>query len=224
MIANYFSGMSIFLSDASLARSYSVPIKQLLVAAIHAKPALPKLPGEVWSADRVLAYFLRSPPNAYLTKLQLAGKCVVLLMLASGRRKADLMGLDVRSQFMKKTDNVFYFTMNKMSKGNSPFTPQNNFMQYIEFHKFPAAPQICSYTMIEDYLEIIRHPNGFKPSHAHFFVTTTDCQKPAHSETVRRWAIDTLKLAGVTCNPHSIRSAHASMAVVHNEPIDSIME
>ena len=224
MTANYFSRMRKFLSDASLAKSYSVPIKQLLVAAIHAKPILLKLKGEVWNADRVLAYFLRSPPNTYLTKLQLAGKCVVLLMLASGRRKADLMGLDVRSQFMKKTDNVFYFTMNKMSKGNSPFTPQNNFMQYIEFHKFAAAPQICPYTMIEDYLEIIRHNNVVRPSHSHFFVATTDCQKLAHSDTVRRWAIDTLKLARVTCNPHSIRSAHASMAVVHNEPIDSIME
>ena len=223
MIANYFSGMRKFLSDTSLAKSYSVPIKQLLVTAIHAKPALPKLP-EVWNADRVLAYFLRSPPIAYLTKLQLAGKCVVLLMLASGRRKGDLMGLDVRPQFMKNTNNVFYFTMSKMSKGNFPFTPQNNFMQYLEFHKFPAAPQICPYTIIDDYLEIIRHPNRCKPSHTRFFVTTTDPQKPAHSETVCRWAVDTLKLAGITCSPHSIRSAHASMAVVHNEPIDSIME
>ena len=223
IIANYFSGMRKFLSDTALAKSYNVPIKQLLVTAIHAKPALPKLPGEVWNADRVLAYFLRSPPNAYLTKLQLAGKCVVLLMLASGRRKGDLMGLDVRSQFMKKTDNVFYFTLSKLSKGNSPFIPQNKFMQYLEFHKFPATSQICPYTIIEDYLEIIRHPNG-KPSHTHFFVTTTDPRKPAHSETVRRWAVDTLKLAGITCTPHSIRSAHASMAVVHHEPIDSIME
>ena len=224
MIANYFSGMRKFLSDNALAKSYSIPIKQLLVAAIHAKPALPKLPGEVWNADKVLAYFLRSPPNCYLTKLQLAGKCIVLLMLASGRRKADLMALDVRPQFMQKTDNVFFFTMNKLSKGNSPFTPQNNFMQYIEFHKFKAAPQICPYTMIEDYFQMIRNNRKIKPTHSRFFVTTTDCQKPAHGETVRRWAIDTLKLAGINCTPHSIRSAHASMAVTHNENIDSIME
>ena len=224
MIANYFSRMRKFLSDTALAKSYSIPIKQLLVAAIHAKPALPKLPGEVWNADKVLVYFLRSPPNCYLTKLQLAGKCIVLLMLASGRRKVDLMALDVQPQFIQKTDNVFFFTMSKLSKGNSPFTPQNNFMQYIEFHKFNAAPQICPYTVIEDFFQIIRNNQAIKPTYSQFFVTTTDCQKPAHAETVRRWAIDTLKLAGINCTPHSIRSAHASMAVAHNENIDSIME
>ena len=83
---------------------------------------------------------------------------------------------------------------------------------------------MCPYTMIEDCLQIVCHNHAKRPAHSHFFVVTTDFQKPAHSETVRHWAVDTLKLAGVTQNPHSIRSAHASIAVVHNESIDSIME
>ena len=128
MIPNYFSQMRKFLSNDALSKSYSVSIKQLLVAAIHSKPALPKLPGEVWNADKVSAYFLWMPPNCYLTKLQLAGKCIVLLMPASRRCKADPMGLDFRPQFMKQTEKVFYFTMNKVSKRNSVFTPKNNFM------------------------------------------------------------------------------------------------
>ena len=127
MIANYFSRMRKFLSNEALTMSYSVPIKQLLVAAIHSKPSLLKLPGEVWNADKVLAYFLQMPPICYLTKLQLARKCIVLIMLASGCRKADLMALDIRLQFMKQTENVFYFTMNKISKGNYVFMTQEKF-------------------------------------------------------------------------------------------------
>ena len=76
-----------FLCQESLAVSYSVSIKQLLLIAIHSKPSLPRLSGEIWNADKVSGYFLRMPPNCYLTKLQFLGKCVVLLMLASGRRK-----------------------------------------------------------------------------------------------------------------------------------------
>ena len=97
MIANYFSGMRKSLSNEALTMSCSVLIKQLLLAAaIHSKPSLPKLLGEVWNADNVLAYFLWMPPNYYLTKLQLSGKYIMSLMLASGRRKADLMALDIR--------------------------------------------------------------------------------------------------------------------------------
>ena len=126
---------------------------------------------------------------------------------------------------MKQIENVFYFIMNKISKGNSVFIPKNNFMQYIEFHKFPVAPQICPYTMIEASLQIICHNHAKRPMHTHFFmIITTDVQKLAHPETVWHWAVDTLKLTGVVKNPHSIRSAHASMAVVNNKSIGSIME
>ena len=63
-----------------------------------------------------------------------------------------------------------------------------------------------------------------RPLHTHFFVTSTDIHKPVHPETVRRWAVNTLKAAGVVATPHSIHSAHASMASSHNERIDSIIE
>ena len=222
-IAEYFSAMKKGLSDKGLQAASNFQVRQLLVSMVHNKPSLPRLPGEIWNADRVLTYFLSLPPNRHLSRVQMSGKCIVMLMLASGRRKADLMGLDVHRDFMRKTDNCFYFTLNKLSKGNINNT--NDFMQFVEFHRFNPEPQICPYTTIVDYLIYVRNTVFPPPSHTKFFTTTVLNATPAHPETVRRWALETLDAAGIE-NPsvHSIRSAHSSKAVLLGENIDSVMQ
>ena len=70
-------------------------IQALLTIVAHNKPTIPVLPGEIWDADRVILHFIDMPENTSLTNLQLSKKCIVLLMLASGRRKGDIMALDV---------------------------------------------------------------------------------------------------------------------------------
>ena len=222
-VGDYFSAMKKGLSKKGLEAASSSQVRQLLVAMVHNKPSLPKLPGEIWNADRILTYFLSLPPNRHLSHVQLSGKCVVMLMLASGRRKADLMGLDVQPQFMKRTDNCFYFTLNKLSKSN--LNNKNDFMQFLEFHRFHPEPQICPYTTIVDYLLYVHNTVFPPPNHTRFFTTTTLNATPAHPETVRGWAWDVLKAAGIQgASVHSIRSAHSSKAVALGENIDSVMQ
>ena len=79
-------------------------------------------------------------------------------MLASGRCKCDIMALDISPRFMKKTADASYYTMAKPSKGNK--SGRNNFMQFIEFHKFDSQPKICPYRMLNDYISTVRNTVG----------------------------------------------------------------
>ena len=125
---------------------------------------------------------------------------------------------------MKKTSEIFYCAMSKWSKGN--LEGKNNFMQFIEFHRFDAQPKICPYRVLQDYIYRVRGPltsqKGWKP-HSKLFVSTLT-GTPAHRDTVARWASEQLTEAGIECShPHSIRSASASKSIQLKEPVDSVM-
>ena len=51
---------------------------------------IPKLPAVSWDPDTVLDYMLTLPNPVKLNKVELSGRCLVLLLLSSGRRKIDL--------------------------------------------------------------------------------------------------------------------------------------
>ena len=67
-------------------------------------------------------------------------------------------------------------------------------MQYLEFHRFDTAPKICPYSTLMDYITLQRV--NHRPINNALFVTT-DKGTPAHTDTLRRWAIQILKAAGV---------------------------
>ena len=75
-------------------------------------------PGEIWDADRLICYMINLPSNNFLSNIQMSTKCILFLMLASGRQKCDIMALDVSPQHMKKTVDAFYCSMNALAKGN----------------------------------------------------------------------------------------------------------
>ena len=161
-----------------------------------------------------------------MTNIQLSKKCIVLLMLASGRRKADLMALDVSPNFMKKTKDTFYCAMSKWSKGNKE--GKNNFMQFIKFHKFDAQPKICPYRVLQDYIARVQALLAAQPGfqqHSKLFVSTLSGTL-AHQDTISRWASDILTEAGIDITlhqTHSIRSACSSKSIQFKEPVDSVM-
>ena len=182
---------------------------------------IPKLPGEIWDADLVLNYMVKMPSNYRLSNLQLSEKCIVLLMLASRRHKADIMALDVSPAFMKKTSDTYYCAMSKVSKGNS--SCRNNFMQFIKFHKFDKQPKVCPYKTLQDYISRVRSSVDKSQDHTKLFVTTTT-GSPAHRDTVSRWAFELLDEAGVSIHqPHSIHSASSSKSIQYKEPIENVM-
>ena len=218
----YFSAAKTSFCAKSRQLAESSSIRELLTATAHNKPSLPIIPGEIWDADKMIHLFVNMPENRRLSNIELSAKCIVLLMLASGRQKIDIMSLDIAPQFMKKTKDTFFCAMSKPAKGNR--NECNNFMQYIEFHRFRPEPKICPYTVLEDYIRYVRNTTGKNAAkHTALFVSTQS-GTPAHRDTGRRWAKQLLEKAGITeYNIHSIRSASSSKAAQYKEPIENIM-
>ena len=160
-IKKYFNQVEQCLDKDSKFLTLNASVKTLLTTVVHNKPSLPTLPGEIWDADKLHTHFIDLPDNSLMTNIQLSKKCIVLLMLASGHRKADLMALDVSPNFMKKTKHTFYCAMSKWSKGNKE--GKNNFMQFIKFHKFDAQPKICPYRVLQDYIARVQAPLAAQP-------------------------------------------------------------
>ena len=172
--------------------------------------------------DWLVEHLLSLPPNRELTNIQMSRKCIILLMLASGWRKADIMVLDISPKFMKKTKEAYCCSMSKPSKGNT--SGRNNFMQFIEFHRYDSQPKLCPYRMLQDYIALVRNTVGEDSTkHSKLLVTTTS-GSPTHRDTVSRWATDILFDAriGVHCI-HSIRSASSSKSIQYKEPLENVM-
>ena len=155
-IKKYFATVEYCLSTECKSLIFNSSIRSLLTIVAHNKPTIPMLPEEIWDADKVIFHFIEMPDNIALTNLQLSKKCFLLLMISLGRRNADLLALDVSQQFMKKTKDAFYCAMSKWSKGNRE--GKNNFMQFIEFHRFDAQPKICPYRVLQDYITRVCAP------------------------------------------------------------------
>ena len=223
-IKKYFATVEYCLSTECKSLIFNSSICSLLTIVAHNKPTIPMLPEEIWDADKVIFHFIEMPDNIALTNLQLSKKCFLLLMISLGRRNADLLALDVSQQFMKKTKDAFYCAMSKWLKGNRE--GKNNFMQFIEFHRFDAQPKICPYRVLQDYITRVCAPltarAGCK-NHSKLFVSTL-AGTPAHRDTVACWASDMLTESRInTTQSHSVRSAVSSNCVQLKELIDSVM-
>ena len=194
-VRTYFQTMKTELAPASLQLANCSSIRDLIATTVHNKPSLPLVPSHIWDADILIHYFIKLLEDKRLSNVMMSAKCILLLMLASGQRKADIMNLDVSPQHMKRTNDAYYCSMSTVSKGN--FSGRKNFMQFIEFHHFDAEPKICPYRMLEDYIRLVRNTVGESAfNHTQLFVTTTS-GTPAHRDTGHRWAADMLEDAGI---------------------------
>ena len=191
------------------------------------KPIIPKLPAETWDPELLLDFILSLPANENLEPMVLTGKCLILMMLASGRRKCDMMLLQVDDKHMTITDDIIHFTLYGPSKGFRNCR-DHDFMQHIDFQKYPHPfpyTKVCPYTTIRDYIKQIRNRvTRFLPPHNKFFVKLTDGGPPS-SDTLRRWGKDFLHDSGVlTTSLNSLHSASSSKMFFLGASLQTIMD
>ena len=141
---NYFAALCKILAQSSLLLLENPLFAELRYAAQRDCQVLTLPQKTTWDPEVVLDFIKKLPAPEQMTKVDLSARYLVLLLLVSGRRKIDLHRLDVRPDFMRKTDDCFYFAMSKFAKGHK-CQEDHNFMQFIEFAKFPRIPE-CAHT------------------------------------------------------------------------------
>ena len=193
----------------------------LLKASITLKPNTPRIPVETWDPDVVLDFIDKMPSNHNLSVYRLSQKAFVLMLLATGRRKGDLILMSTHNSCMTITDHRITFVLPKPTKGFKG--SHNNFMQVIPVPRYPDNSKICPYTTLKDYMSTCRN----RSLCFEFWVTTTPPYGPAHPDTLRRWAKTLLKDAGIEIDlfsVHSTRGVVSTRAVEQGEPLDLVMQ
>ena len=150
----YITGMKKYLSEKSVSLLKHPLFEELKYASRIAAAELPKCPLVSWDPDKVLDFMLTLSNPSEMNKVKLSRCCLVLLLLSSGRCKIDLHRLDMSKRHMQKTEDCFYFAMRKLPKchwGNM----KNDFMQYLEFPKYPFDKHLCPYYMLECYIKYV---------------------------------------------------------------------
>ena len=226
IVNNYFGELKNFLHPSSVTLLQNPIFKEMLHACRYKKLVLPKLPTETWDPELLLDYMLSLPPNEELEPMVLTGKLLVLMMLASGRRKCDMLLLQVDDEHMKIMDDAIHFALSGPSKGFR-HRKEHAFMQHMVFQKYPHPfpyDKVCPYKTIWDYIRLICNRVSYTSPHDKLFVKLTDGDPPS-SDTLKRWGKDFLSDSGVFAPTlNSLHSASSSKMFFMGVSLQTIMD
>lgn len=191
-------------------------VSRFMKAVFQGRPALPRY-NFTWDPQVVLDYIKTLGPNKHLPITQLSRKLVMLMLILSGQRCQTLHMLDVRN--MSITPSKVVFTIGDLLKTSGP----KRHLSHISFKAYAPDRRLCVHTALTHYLERTLEKRGKITS---LFLTTTSYGKPASRDTIRRWAKDIMRGAGINLSifsPHSTRSASSSKAAV-SLPLSTIVQ
>mgnify|MGYP001553102007 CR=1 FL=1 len=180
---------------------------------------LPRIPrySLIWDHNQVLDCLRAWSPNKELTKLKLAMKLLVLLLLVTGQRVQTMNYLHLDDMQLSKCECKFLVTENlKHSRGNGPATE-------VMLKSFPTDRRICPITCLKAYLKRTQPSRNSR----YLFVTSVPPYKRVSHDTLSRWVRTTLTCSGIDTSkfgPHSTRAASASAAAKAGVPIQSILK
>ena len=171
----------------------------------------------IWDIDQVLYYLSSLPSYSKLDLMQLTQKTVMLVLLASMRRKIDVARLTINNVI--KTSTKFTFQLNIPSKN---YNPRYTACHLLEIERLPRRPEICPYTALTFYL---RHTKNLHTTKS-VFIVTNGKGTAAHTSTIARWATTVMDKAGIDITKfkgHSTRSASASKGLSKFMPLKDIL-
>ena len=187
----------------------------------HSKvsPTLPRLlpSARIWDVQQVLDYLRDMPHYTLLPDILLAKKTVMLILLATGRRKIDVLRLKLSS--MIKNPEKYSFLLTEPSKN---YSSTYNDCQLFDIHRFPQDCRICPYIALTFY---IRRTKQSRRTNSLFIVSNGD-GTPASSTTLARWVRLVMQSAGIDTTifkAHSTRAAAMSAAYNHYIPLGEIL-
>lgn len=176
------------------------------------RPALPKY-NSTWDVTPVLDYLndLDTSSLKFLTM-----KCVMLLALTTGQRVQTLAALNL--DFMTITREKVVFLVHKILKTSKPGKSTT-----VEIAKYKdGRKSLCPYECLLLYLSNTKQLRGDNS----LWVSFLRPHRTVGSQTISRWLMYTLKLAGINqqFGAHSVRHASSSKAAKLKVPIESILK
>ena len=204
--------------------SYHSVIENILVSRyitglfnMYPQPVCPLR--DIWDVNIVLEYWNTSPVNEDLPLMLLSQKVVLLLLIATMKRRSDIMLMRVDNYYFQPNAIVFPLLMYPKTY---TISSKNDELRYIVVKKFAENVNICPLSAISHY---IRRTSPFRDSQS-LFITTQSPYRSASAMTVRRWILTGLHQSGVYVQKYSAsstRHASSSKAFFVGVAVDEVM-
>lgn len=165
-----------------------------------------------WDTNTVVNFLKTFDHSGNLKAL--AHKLTMLLALVTAQRAQTLSKL--RLSEMTEKDGAIVFRIGDHLKTKQPGTAT------ITLTEFPHDRSICVVTLLKLYVEQTKHLRNDD----YLLMSPIKPHKAVHVDTIRRWLMHIMKLAGVDVEEfkaHSTRSASSSKAKEKQVPLDSIL-
>ena len=194
-------------------------LSKFLRACFNRKPPI-KQRLMTWDVGVLLTYFQYIGNNDRLLCNSLAAKCVLLIMLSTMCRKADIMQLKLSNMHVGDKDIVFHLMQPTKTYSPRTFWEHPN-LQRLRVLRLPGEEWICPVTTLESYLKRVL---PFRGNIDNVFILFREDSKPAASGTISRWFKKLLEISGVgKFAPHSARSASSCAALLMGVSLDRII-
>ena len=207
-----------------LSKAEEFMCNSLIESMLNKKPPTKKKVAKVWDINIMLKYICSLPSMDRWSLRLLSKVCATLLMLATMRRKAEILDMDLKHLTWDTAKSTATFHLQKPVKNLNRKTRKHvvNLQQVHISSLNDANPKVNPVHILKLYIE--RTKANRKSSY--LFVTTTKFEKCV-AATMDTWIREMLKEAGINTGdytPHSIRSASSSAAAHYGVPIDRILE
>jgi len=192
-------------------------IKRFLKGVFQVRPTCPKY-SSTWDVTVVLDYIRVNWTRHDVSLKHLTFKLVMLIALVTGQRGQTIHLLELNTMVVKQ-DAVEFQVQDKV-KTSAPGRQQ----PIVILPMYKADVNLCVVATLHDY--IVRTALLRSEDSCRLFISFAKPYKPVSRDTISRWTLTAMALAGVDTTifkAHSTRSAATSAASRKNVPIDTIL-
>ena len=189
---------------------------RLVKGVYERRPPAPRY-NSCWDVTKVFKLFREWGRNAQLTLKQLTFKLVMLLMLVTAQRGQTILALSLSGLELGET---VVFRLTKLLKHNRQGEPLDS----IVLKPFDTCYRLCVVRTLKAYLT---RTTDLRGSEKQLLISFMRPYKAVSRDTLARWVIKTMDLAGINTQKyrsHSTRGAAASAAVRMGIPLNLILK
>ena len=198
-----------------------VYVKHFIQGYFNKNPPPPKPPKTTWDIQHVLDYWSKQPPNNKLDLLTLARKTATLVLLATCRRKTELLSLSVNHMYIFPQCLTFYIV--DAPKAYTRSNPREHY-RWLTLRQLDKTTdtKLCPVRVMTSYiLKTKRIRNSDR-----VFITNTPPYEAIKPMTLNGWILTTMEKAGVDISqftPYTTRHASASAALQRGLSLDEVL-
>ena len=211
------SAISTFISIDNVPVGQVPLICRFMKGVFNERPCLPRY-RTTWDVNLVLQYLKSLSPVKDISLKMLSKKLVMLFALLSAQRAQTLHLLDIHD--MTLSYSKVTFQINNLVKQSRPGRHLDN----IVITGYAPARRLCLITVLKEYLKRTLYCRG---SETKLFISYVAPHHRVSRDTISRWIVDVMFLAGVDTKlyrSHSTRAACVSSAVRAKVPVDIILK